>query len=108
MEKLQELSSPAFRAAKLQARPEVTADPHMDPGYESDINENKPSQGTLVSSDLIDFNATYLLFLSCIGFQMTLLVCCFFLYMFYSFGIKVKSVLYAWMLVVSHDTYIYS
>lgn len=47
VEKLQELSSPAFRAAKLQARPEVTADPHMDPGYESDINENKPIQGTL-------------------------------------------------------------
>lgn len=45
MEKLQELSSPAFRAAKLQARPEVAADPHMDPQYESDVNEISPSQG---------------------------------------------------------------
>lgn len=45
VEKLQELSSPAFRAAKLQARPEVSADPHMDPGYESDVNEMSPLQG---------------------------------------------------------------
>uniref|UniRef100_A0A7I4AV11 Uncharacterized protein n=2 Tax=Physcomitrium patens TaxID=3218 RepID=A0A7I4AV11_PHYPA len=44
VEKLQELSSPAFRAAKLQARPEVSADPHMDPGYESDVNEMSPLQ----------------------------------------------------------------
>lgn len=41
MEKLQELNSPAFRAAKLHARPEVTADPRMDPNYESDGNEDK-------------------------------------------------------------------
>ncbi|KAG0567460.1 hypothetical protein KC19_7G136400 [Ceratodon purpureus] len=45
VEKLQELSSPAFRAAKLQARPEVTADPHMDPNYESDTNEKSPLNG---------------------------------------------------------------
>lgn len=48
VEKLQELSSPAFRAAKLQARPEVTADPHMDPGYESDVNELSPLQGNAI------------------------------------------------------------
>lgn len=47
VEKLQELGSPAFRAAKLQARPEVTADPHMDPGYESDVNEISPLQGNV-------------------------------------------------------------
>ncbi|KAL3686815.1 hypothetical protein R1sor_013124 [Riccia sorocarpa] len=41
VEKLQELNSPAFRAAKLRARPEVTADPRMDPNYESDGNEEK-------------------------------------------------------------------
>lgn len=45
VEKLQELGSPAFRAAKLQARPEVTADPHMDPGYESDVNDISPLHG---------------------------------------------------------------
>lgn len=47
VEKLQELGSPAFRAAKLQARPEVTADPHMDPGYESDVNEIAPLLGNV-------------------------------------------------------------
>lgn len=45
VEKLQELNSPAFRAAKLHARPEVTADPRMDPNYESDGNDDK-SAGT--------------------------------------------------------------
>jgi hypothetical protein len=53
VEKLQELSSPAFRAAKLQARPEVTADPHMDPGYESDVNEKSPLQGRLSSLGIV-------------------------------------------------------
>jgi len=47
VEKLQELGSPAFRAAKLLARPEVTADPHMDPGYESDLNEIAPLLGNI-------------------------------------------------------------
>ncbi|CAM6016894.1 unnamed protein product [Sphagnum balticum] len=36
VEKLEELNNPTIRAAKLQARPEVSADPHMRPGYESD------------------------------------------------------------------------
>jgi len=42
VEKLQELSNPAFRAAKLQARPEVSADPQMGLGYESDVSDDKP------------------------------------------------------------------
>ncbi|KAH9547795.1 hypothetical protein CY35_11G054900 [Sphagnum magellanicum] len=42
VEKLQELSNPTFRAAKLHARPEVSADPRMGPGYESDVSDEKP------------------------------------------------------------------
>lgn len=49
VEKLQELNSPGFRAAKLQARPEVTADPHMDPGYESDVSDGNPAAGNFFS-----------------------------------------------------------
>ncbi|CAM6126594.1 unnamed protein product [Calypogeia fissa] len=45
VEKLQELNSPAFRAAKLKARPEVTADPRMDPNYESDTNDDHARDG---------------------------------------------------------------
>ncbi|KAL2628721.1 hypothetical protein R1flu_013407, partial [Riccia fluitans] len=51
VEKLQELNSPAFRAAKLQARPEVSADLRMDPNYESDGNEDK-SKDKLVNIDV--------------------------------------------------------
>ncbi len=48
MEKLEELNHPAIRAAKLQARPEVSADPHMGPGYESDVSDDKPMTGLLL------------------------------------------------------------
>ncbi len=47
VEKLQELSNPTFRAAKLHARPEVSADPRMGPGYESDVSDEKPITGLL-------------------------------------------------------------
>jgi hypothetical protein len=47
VEKLQELSNPKFRAAKLHARPEVSADPRMGPGYESDVSDEKPMTGLL-------------------------------------------------------------
>ena len=36
VEKLQELNNPTFRAEKVKARPEIVADPHMDPSYDSD------------------------------------------------------------------------
>ena len=36
MEKLQELNNPTFRVEKVKARPEIVADPHMDPSYDSD------------------------------------------------------------------------
>ncbi len=49
VEKLQELSNPAFRAAKLQARPEVSADPQMGLGYESDVSDDKPVTGLLLT-----------------------------------------------------------
>jgi hypothetical protein len=49
VEKLQELSNPTFRAAKLHARPEVSADPRMGPGYESDVSDEKPITGLLAN-----------------------------------------------------------
>ena len=36
VERLQELNNPTFRAEKVKARPEIFADPHMDPTYDSD------------------------------------------------------------------------
>jgi hypothetical protein len=49
VEKLEELDNPAIRAGKLQARPEVSADPHMGPGYESDVSDDKPMTDGLPS-----------------------------------------------------------
>lgn len=36
VERLQELNNPTFRVEKVKARPEIVADPHMDPSYDSD------------------------------------------------------------------------
>jgi hypothetical protein len=61
VDKLEELNNPAIRAAKLQARPEVSADPHMGPGYESDVSDDKPMTGLLLmlfqrgSSEFLEF-----------------------------------------------------
>lgn len=38
MERLQELNNSTFQDEKVKARPDIAADPHMDPSYESDEN----------------------------------------------------------------------